>query len=142
MEKKKYSKPVVVAERFEPQESVAACEVIDVVTGFYITGGWNNNQFYSGDLYQDFDGDGYYDDGEELLIPSRPDRIPRRNGSIEGSPKLITDKCYSYVGLGVLTDRNRYYSEQSPVYEITYEGLTYYFKDFHTTSTGTQKTLS
>ena len=31
MEKKKYSKPVVVAERFEPQEYVAACWYVDGV---------------------------------------------------------------------------------------------------------------
>ncbi|MBR0433744.1 MAG: hypothetical protein IJK15_08655 [Bacteroidaceae bacterium] len=46
MEKKKYSKPVVVAERFEPQEYCATCWCVDgLLTQLYIDKEPKNNQY-------------------------------------------------------------------------------------------------
>lgn len=88
MKKKVYSKPILVAERFEPQEFVAACDNNQKVTSL---SGWNyttNDSYFR--MYIDLNGDGHYQVGERFL----------RNGTSANASDQVT---LGNVTIGYLT---------------------------------------
>lgn len=88
MEKKTYSKPILMAERFEPQEFVAACDNSQRIT---TVSGWtyttNDNYFR---MYIDLNGDGHYQVGERFL----------RDGTSQNASDQVT---IGEVTIGYLT---------------------------------------
>lgn len=124
MEKKKYSKPVVVAERFEPQEYCSVCWYVE------------KEDMYTS-LYADSDRDGRYDDGEELGNLPTPTRLPDQ-GSYKDIqlPSPMSSQYYSAWAwdvewlLFVPLPYRRYTTQASPVY--SYNG--YYFRRYKTSN--------
>lgn len=121
MEKKKYSKPVVVAERFEPQEYCANCwyvESEDMYTRLYEDRGRRNEE---------------YDNGEEIQLPTAT-RIPS-NGSFKNVPEPRPMSGYYYESytteyfLIFIPIAHPYGPRANPVYSYTYEGKTYFFRN-------------
>jgi len=127
MEKKKYSKPVVVAERFEPQEYCATCWWIDPSDMYPV-------------LYEDGSGlwnprDGYYQEGEEVNLPT-PIRIPQEGYYKEPNKPQPSSNSNYYTQYNVVEDwfftRTPYSPMTTPVYTYRYRTgwryRTYYFK--------------
>ena len=145
MEKKKYSKPVVVAERFEPQEYVAACEGHEVVTRYRVYlrdiytryTDWGRN--YS--LYQDKNSNERFDNGEEITLTN-----PRSGFTTDGTPEQLAGTFYTrYHTRDVIFFHSKYDYEKpavSPVYKGIYNNVEYYFSDYTPIDTGILKNQS
>ncbi|MBP3830665.1 MAG: hypothetical protein ILA06_10305 [Bacteroidaceae bacterium] len=135
MEKKKYSKPVVVAERFEPQEYCATCWWIDPSDMYPV-------------LYEDgryFDADGEYQSYEKINLPSVK-RIPESpeyfkdpnlpqiaSGSFYTSYETREEQVWDPFWGRWRTRTTHPYTSPATVYTYTegtawYNSTTYYFK--------------
>ena len=115
MEKKKYSKPVVVAERFEPQEFCVTCWLVE------------ERWVLRSPLYQDTNGNGtlnWFTNGEGDVITYRNNttRIPESGSIKDGSlPNLMPYNYYDDVH-GLLRNELRENDKVSPVYSYRYNG--------------------
>ena len=121
MEKKKYSKPVVVAERFEPQEYCVTCWIVE------------QDHIYTGTLYRDDNTDGFHQSSEPDVIRYwRATRIPQRGSIKDGSLPALMPLHYYGSYEWHLFDRDPYEDEKKPVYSYTYNNTTYYFSEYQT----------
>ena len=119
---KKYEKPLLVVEKFTPNEYVAACWYVnadDIFTELY----YDNKFPYN-----------IYDDGEQLSTPNNG-RIPSfGNLHVANPTNLAENNRYSYFTTKTyrwfITGFYQYSNEQDKVYSYTENGVTYYFKDF------------
>lgn len=127
MEKKKYSKPVVVAERFEPQEYCVVCWIVP------------RENVYRSPLYKDTIENGIYDRGEGNVITYGRDRvrIPQRGSINDGSqPSLEIGSFYQDYDYELddnwdwqIIWKNKV---NTGVYSYVYQGRKYYFSSYET----------
>ena len=138
MGKKKYSKPVVVAERFEPQEYCETCWYLDrsdAFTTLYHDTNRNSSLPIVGNISE-----GIYNSGEQVTT-SQPSTDFPPNGSYKVSenpmPANINDTYY-YRGyrteyfLGLFEYHPYTNHVTGPIYQFQNNGITYYFDDIHT----------
>lgn len=119
---KSYQKPLMVVEKFTPNEFVAGCWYVkadDIFTELYY-----DNKF----PYE------IYDDGEQLNTPNNG-RIPSSGNIHAANPtNLAQGNSYSYYSSKeyrwLIVGFYRYNYEQTEVYSYTENGITYYFKDY------------
>ena len=136
MEKKTYSKPVIVAERFEPQEYCETCWYLDRSDAFTtLYHDTNRNSTFLGFNISD----GYYNAGEQVTTPQPSTDFPS-TGSYKVSerpmPANINDNYY-YRGIRmdsyIFFELQRYTNHVTgPIYEFRNNGTTYYFDEIHT----------
>ena len=132
---KKYEKPLLVVEKFTPNEYVAGCWKVNgdnILTELY-----HDTKRTTNVLLLIFNSFGYYDNGEQVTTPPIS-QIPS-SGNIQGNlPNNLatgTNGNRYYDERHLITGTRTVYeyptsSELSTVYSYNYNGTTYYFKDY------------
>ena len=138
MVRKEYQKPFMVVERFVTNECVAACWYVkssDILTELYEDKNKSKGRFGLSDYW------GYYDTGEKVETEYIAIRIPQTGWINESVPNNIGKSnnnnggafFTSYSGNGDIFVAKPSYDSGSIVkdlYSYSFEGTTYYFKDF------------
>ena len=130
MEKKKYSKPVVVAERFEPQEYCETCWYLDRDDAFATL--YHDTDRSKFDIFGlvIYDNEGRYNNGEQVSSSRPPTDFPS-SGSFKASQKPEPINVNDNYYWRRRRNDNSYQSHVTgPIYEYTTEnGTTYYFEE-------------